>query len=43
LDEKKNIAQQVGQINAEDINQDRNLQFITPHIVKELYEHDGNK
>ncbi len=43
IKEKKKIAEKMSKTTVEDINQERNLQFIVPHIVKELYEHNGPK
>lgn len=43
IEEKKKIAEKMSKTTIEDINQKRNLQFIVPHIVKELYEHEGPK
>jgi myosin heavy subunit len=42
-EEKKKIAEKMSKTPVEDINQKRNLQFIVPHVVKELYEHNGPK
>jgi len=43
IKEKKKIAEKMSKTTVEDIHQERNLQFIVPHIVKELYEHNGPK
>lgn len=43
MDEKKEIAKEMSKIPYENIHQARNLQFIVPHIVKELYDHEGQK
>ncbi len=43
MDEKKQIAEKMSSMEYENIQQARNLQCIIPHIVKELYEHDGPK
>ena len=43
MDEKKKIAEQMSKMEYENMNQARNLQFIVPNLVKELYEHEGPK
>ena len=43
INEKKQIAEMVGKTNIETVQQKRNLQFIVPHVVKELYEYEGRE
>ena len=43
MNEKKQIAEKMSTIKYESMDQARNLQFIVPHVVKELYDHDGPK
>lgn len=43
IEEKKKIAEKMSAMPYENMNQARNLQFIVPHVVKELYDHEGPK
>lgn len=43
MEEKKKIAEQMSKMEYENMNQARNLQFIVPNLVKELYDHEGPK
>ncbi len=43
MEEKKKIAEKMAQTPYENMEHARNLQFIVPYIVKELYDHDGQK
>lgn len=43
MDEKKKIAEQMSKMEYENMHQARNLQFIVPNLVKELYDHEGPK